>query len=100
MAYCRITHSTAFFSALQGIKSTTSIGSPATEMRLVYDIGTDGKEDERTLSIELGEDGRMTGAKVSPFLEKHFLSYIILTRDCTTSCWNLRSVSKILYRRM
>lgn len=66
---CRITHSTAFFSALQGIKSITTIGTPATEMRLVYDIGADGKEDERTLSIELGEDGRMTGAKVNFHLD-------------------------------
>lgn len=62
--YTRITHSTAFYTALQGIKSSSSIGSPATEMRLVYDIGLNSKEDERTLSIELGEDGRMTGAKL------------------------------------
>jgi hypothetical protein len=33
-------------------------------MRIVYDIGINGKEDERTLSIELGEGGRMTGAKL------------------------------------
>lgn len=36
-------------------------------MRLVYDIGRDGKEDERTLSIELGENGTMIGARVSIF---------------------------------
>lgn len=41
------------------------IGSPATEMRIVYESpqGTEG--DLRTLSILLGLDGSMTGAKVS-----------------------------------
>lgn len=61
----RITNADKLYSSLLGIKSAQAIGSPATEMQIVYESpqGTEG--DIRTLSISLGKEGRMIGARVN-----------------------------------
>lgn len=72
MSLYRITNATALYSSLLGVRSAESIGSPASELRIVYESpqGTEG--DIRTLSILLGLDGTMTGAKVSLTLLSSF----------------------------
>lgn len=61
---CRITNATALYSSLVGIRSAQAVGAPPTEMRIEYESPQGNEGDYRTLSITLGEDGRMTGARV------------------------------------
>lgn len=61
---CRITNATALYSSLVGIRSAQAVGVPPTEMRIEYESPQGNEGDYRTLSIALGEDGRMTGARV------------------------------------
>ncbi|KAM0752228.1 hypothetical protein T439DRAFT_324295 [Meredithblackwellia eburnea MCA 4105] len=60
---CRwITASTALYSSIMGIRSAEVMGSPPSEIRIVYDSPHGNEGDYRALSIKVAEDGKMEGA--------------------------------------